>query len=54
MELQEIATYLILTGTVLYFIVKAVRIFATKKVASSCATGGCSDCDVTSNCSSEQ
>ena len=48
--MQEMITYFIIAATVLYIGVKVVRVFTSKKAVSSCATGGCSGCDVKNNC----
>ncbi|MFT6715820.1 MAG: hypothetical protein ACJA0Q_000449 [Saprospiraceae bacterium] len=50
MDIQEIITYFILFATVVYFAVRVVRIFANKKSAAGCTTGGCSGCTVKNNC----
>ena len=49
--MQEMITYFILAGTVLYLGVRVVRTFTSKKAIGGCATGGCSGCSVKEGCS---
>jgi len=50
MEVQETIAYFILAGATLYVVLKIAKTFLSKKPASSCASGGCSGCDVKNNC----